>query len=58
MYCTRYRGCYVVEKCMIRVIMLTLSSIDCLAYTSTTIEQINKVSAVLAWDILGLSDNV
>ena len=57
MYCTRYRDCYVVGKCMIGVIMLTLSSIDCLAYTSTTIEQINKVSTVPGWDILGLSDN-
>ena len=58
MYYTRYRDHYAVGKCMMGVIMLTLSSINCLAYTSTTIEQINKVSTVLGWDILGLSDNV
>ena len=58
MYCTRYRDCYAVGECIIGVIMLTLSSIDCLAYISTIIEHINKVSTVPGWDILGLSDNV
>ena len=43
---------------MAGVIGLILLFTDCLAYTSTTTEQINKASTVLEWGISGLLDDV